>query len=132
MKDKKPLLIGAALLALLAVFAWPHLRWLQFRLDANAAIGDKGLGRFPTGEQLIAFPETLRGLAKAKGFDDLEVTPALEERGVGPTAFWYYRTQLRAGSQALVLERRIETRVDRGLLEQLAEAGVKIEREKAD
>jgi len=118
---------GAAVLVVVviaAVIGLPYLNWFRFEMDVRKSFSDKGLGRFPTPQGMIAMPAKLEALAKARGFKTLTVAPHLEERGEGPTKFFYFGATMNSGSHAFKIERRVETAISVELIEQLSEGGI--------
>lgn len=127
MEKKHAAWAGVVVVIIAAVIGWPHLSWFRFRLEANGAIGDKKLGRFPSPDQIKAFPGVLKGLAKEKGFDDLSVKLSLfEEKQAGTVTWWFLRANLSSGSHKLVIQRRVESKFGDGDLEDMKESGVEV------
>ncbi len=126
MEKKHGKWIALGVVALIAVLAWPTLQWFRFELEVRDAIGDKQLGRFPTAEQVVGFPATLKTLAAAKGFAELDVHLTLQPVARGPVTFWHLIAEMRSGSHSFKTQRRLESGMDDDYFETLREGGVTV------
>ncbi|MGE0707266.1 MAG: hypothetical protein AB7N76_16355 [Planctomycetota bacterium] len=127
MEDRKPLLIGMLVIVAVGVFfGLPKLNWFRFELAMRDAMSDKGIGRFPTPQQMLELSDKVKAEGKAKGFADLTTSLRLEERPMPPVKFWYLQVTMRSGSHELMLERRVETQLGDEELDVLRQGGCEV------
>ena len=124
MENRKPLAVGGLILLVVGVaFGLPTLNWFRFEMVVRDAMSDKGVGRFPTAQKLLATSDQVKAAAAAKGFSDLTTELQLEQRAMGPVSFWFFRVTMRSGTRSFVQERRIETKLGDEDLSLLREQG---------
>jgi hypothetical protein len=126
MKNKKSVIIGIAVLAVLGFLGYPHLRWFNYTMIVREEIGVKQLGRFPDIQKLLDVEGILKAKGKTSGFEGVKVKLVLDDRDMGDAHFWYFVVHVDSGSHTFTGERHIETSFDRPDLEELQDNEVTI------
>lgn len=129
--EKKHVLAGVAVVAVVGALAFPWAAWGLFTLKARGTI--EKLGRFPAAAQILALPDGLAADAAKYKIDPskLKVQLGLEERAMmGAVSFTYLTIDVTDGERTFSYSvgsqkgHRIETPHSAGLLEALEEGGV--------
>lgn len=132
MNDKKGLLVGVGIVAVLFVLAAPWLRRVMVELAAQDVV--LKLGRYPNPDQIIGLRDELAKIP-TKYFVDpakVKVDVAVEERSMGAAGIWrFVKVKLDYG-QTVTREHRFETSVNDAFFETLEANDVPVTRVTAD
>ena len=128
--EKKHLAGGVLLLvAVIAFFGYPHLRLLQFKMDADELMRED-LGRFPTLDEIINVDDKITTLAQSHGFKSATYSKRITMRSSASDMFYVLQIQVTVDGKVINLSRRIDTGGLENEFSVLQEAGITVPGEK--
>jgi hypothetical protein len=126
--EKKHVLAGAVVLVLLVgFFAYPYVRLLQFKMDADKMLRED-FGRFPTAQDIIDVDDKITAVAKKHGFMSATYKKTMTPGTTTGTAELFYFLAINAtvDGKDILLSSRVDTPGLEGEFEVLEEAGITI------
>jgi hypothetical protein len=127
MDNKKPLLFVLVFFGIIAAVAYPKVQWFRFEMEVRDVFNDrKGVGRFPSREQLVDVTSKLENLGKRFGYEPMAVKLRLVQKSHGPVVKWYFGAHMSHGSNTFDLQRWVETPLSDDDVEWYTEAGIAV------
>lgn len=124
MDAKKGLIAGVVILVVAGALGYPRFNDFRYFMEVKElGEGTKGIGRFPSVDDLIQFQSDVHAAGQRLGVKDPEITMTLEYRGVGPAVLMFVIVKAKTSAGGFSYERQVETKYDFSDRDTLREAG---------